>query len=64
VEFWRKRDPIKKLREDALAARWCEIKELEKIEKEVNLSMEDAVQFALNSPEPRPDTALDKVFCQ
>jgi len=62
VEAWRKRDPIKRLREDALAARWCELKELEKIEKEVKLLMEEAVQFALDSPQPRTGTALDHVF--
>ncbi len=64
VEFWRKRDPIKKLHEDSLAAQWCELKELEEIEKQAKLLMEDAAQFALELPEPRPDTALDHVFCQ
>ena len=63
VEAWRKRDPIKKLREDALAGNWCESRDLEQIEKEIKQVMEEAAQFALASPQPREETALDHVLC-
>lgn len=63
VEAWKKRDPIQKLRQDTLAARWCELGELERIDREIQELMEEAVQFALASPQPREQTALDDVLC-
>ncbi len=63
IEAWKERDPIKKLREEALASQWCEATDLEKIEKEIQQSIEEAAQFSLDSPQPGAGTALDHVFC-
>jgi TPP-dependent pyruvate/acetoin dehydrogenase alpha subunit len=63
VETWKKRDPIKKLREGALASHRCELSDFQKIEREIKQLIEEAVEFALDSPQPREETALDHVLC-
>ncbi len=63
IEAWKERDPIKKLREEAIASQWCKATDLEKIEKEIQQSIEEAAQFSLDSPQPGVGTALDHVFC-
>ncbi len=51
-EFWAKRDPLKKLEHDLLEANLASEKELRAIEKEIDSEMNDAIEFALNAPEP------------
>ncbi|HUZ47927.1 MAG TPA: thiamine pyrophosphate-dependent dehydrogenase E1 component subunit alpha [Terriglobia bacterium] len=63
IEAWKERDPIKKLREETLASQWCEVTDLEKIEKEIQQLIEEAAQFSLDSPQPGVGTVLDHVFC-
>jgi TPP-dependent pyruvate/acetoin dehydrogenase alpha subunit len=62
IESWKKRDPMKRLREQSLASGWAAAIEFEKIDTEVSRVMEDAVQFAVKSPEPALSTALDYVL--
>lgn len=62
ITEWKKRDPIKKLREQALASDWAGVKDFEKINTEVSRLIEDAAAFAFNSPQPMADTALNHVF--
>ncbi len=63
VEEWKKRDPIQRLREQALTSKWAHEKELETIEGEVRRVIDEAAAVALKSPEPSAETALDHVFC-
>lgn len=60
VERWRARDPIAAL---ALALDTSGSKEVRgQIEREVEAEIVDAVQFAEQSPQPDPQTALDFVY--
>ena len=63
VEYWKEnRDPIKLfgayMVENGLATQ----EELDKIAADVAKKMEEAVEFAMNSPEPDPAHVLDDVF--
>ena len=49
-----KRDPLKKLKNDLKAAGLISDEELKNIEKEIDLEVNDAVEFALNAKEPDP----------
>ena len=59
---WRERDPIKRLAEYMLNAGICLDSELSEIEKRIEQQVEDAVEFARNSPEPVPEDALRPVY--
>lgn len=63
IESWRDRDPVKKLREQSLAANWCKAKDLDNIDMQIKELIEDAVQFAISSPQPAAETALAHVSC-
>jgi len=54
-EFWAKRDPIKQLEKDICANELVEEKKLREIEKEIDLEVSDAVEFALSAEEPKPE---------
>jgi pyruvate dehydrogenase E1 component alpha subunit len=61
-ELWRKRDPIPRLAKHLLAERICDEKKLREIETEIEDVCEDAVQFALESPEPEPQALYEDMF--
>jgi pyruvate dehydrogenase E1 component alpha subunit len=62
VQAWLRRDPIKNLRE--ILAREHSVTEAEftSIEKEAAAKIDDAVEFALKSPYPAPEEALEDVY--
>ena len=62
IAAWKERDPIKKLREDALANNWMSAEDFERVHAEVKTVLEDAAQFALASPLEDVSTALEHVF--
>jgi len=62
VEDWKKRDPIKLYREKLVAMGTCGVDELEKINQRVKKEIEEAVVFAQNSPDPKPEDALEDVY--
>jgi pyruvate dehydrogenase E1 component alpha subunit len=62
VEEWRKRDPVKLYRENLLKMQVCVVKELEEIDRKVEREIEEAVTFAQNSPDPRPEEAFEDVY--
>jgi pyruvate dehydrogenase E1 component alpha subunit len=64
VEEWKKRDPIQKLRDQALASNWAGKQELDAIDGEIRRLIDEAAAVALKSPEPSAETALDHVFCE
>jgi TPP-dependent pyruvate/acetoin dehydrogenase alpha subunit len=63
VEEWKSRDPIKALREKLLSSEAATSDTIARIDQEVRKWLEDAVQFAKDSPEPIAATVLDHVFC-
>ena len=63
VEEWKKKDPIERLRK-VLEADGVDAGELDKIEQDAADAIAKAVDFALASPEPDPNTVLEGVFCE
>lgn len=64
VEEWRERDPIKRLRQILVADRLTGDSDLDQIEAEIQAMVEEASEFAKNSPWPDPATALDHIFSE
>jgi TPP-dependent pyruvate/acetoin dehydrogenase alpha subunit len=62
VAAWKERDPVRKLKEDAIAARMLTAEDFEKVDSEVAAVLEDAAQFALASALEDESTALRHVF--
>jgi 2-oxoisovalerate dehydrogenase E1 component len=62
VAAWRKKDPILRLREKAIAESWASASEFNDIDSEVNRVIHDAAIFAVDNPQPDVSTALDHVF--
>ena len=62
VALWKKRDPIKALREKSIAGDAATAREFDAIDEETRVWLEDAVEFGRTSPEPDPRTALDFVW--
>lgn len=61
-ELWRKRDPIPRLAKHLLAEKACDQAKLDEIEHEIEDICEDAVQFALDSPDPEPQALYEDMF--
>lgn len=62
VESWKLKDPIKRMRERMIAEGTATAEELDAIEAAAVQAVEEATEFALNSPEPDPATVMDDVF--
>jgi len=63
-EFWGEKDPIKKLKNDLITAGLVSNDELKSIEKEIDLEVNDAVEFALNAPEPDPSELTKYIWAE
>lgn len=64
VDEWRERDPIKRLRQILVADRLTSESDLDEIEAEIQAMVEEASEFAKNSPWPDPATALDHIYSE
>lgn len=64
VEEWKKKCPIRRLKEYLIRNKIETEKRLEKIEHEAMKQVEEASQFAINSPEPDPVDVMEDVFCE
>jgi pyruvate dehydrogenase E1 component alpha subunit len=62
VEAWLSKDPIKRLKEKLLQTKMLTETEIAKIEKELSAKIDEAVKFALESPYPVPEEALEDVY--
>jgi len=62
VEQWKKRCPIRRLRQMLISSGGLTEREAEKMEQEVKKQIEDAIKFADESPYPDPEEALRDVF--
>ncbi len=59
---WMERDPIKTFRERLITEKIVNEQEIEDLEKESRKLIEEAVQFAENSPFPEPEEAFEDLF--
>lgn len=63
-EFWFSRDPIKKLAAYLIEQNLSTAEELKAIDKRIQATIEDAVHFAQESPEPDPNELYRFVFAE
>lgn len=63
-EFWRKRDPIPAFEAHALEHDLMTQAEFDSIKQEIQAVVDDAVEFALDSPEPTVDELYRFVFAE
>ncbi len=62
VDEWKEKCPIKRFREYLISNKMFTESELDEIEKNVDRRVEEATQFAIDSPEPDVLTVMDDVF--
>ena len=62
VEEWLAKDPVKRFKEKLLQTNVLTEDEVQKIEKEVSAEIEEATKFAMQSPYPKPEEALEDVY--
>ena len=62
IAAWKERDPVKKLKDDAIAAKELSKEDFDRVDTEVAEVLEEAAQFALASPLEQEATALRYVF--
>ncbi len=62
VEEWKKKDPIKRLRQQMVQNKMATDAELDEIEQNVLRELDEAVKFAQESPEPAPEEALEDIY--
>ena len=63
-EFWAKRDPLKKLKNDLTNSGLISAEELKNIEKYIDQEVQDAVEFALSAPEPDPKELTKYIWAE
>jgi 2-oxoisovalerate dehydrogenase E1 component len=64
VDAWKARDPIKRLRERLLDERIASADELDRIDEKVQSIVEEAHEFAKNSPWPDPAGAATHIYSE
>ncbi len=64
VEQWKKRDPIAMFRQRAVEGGKIPAAELDAIDASIKKEMEQAVEFARQSPEPEVEAALQDIFTE
>ncbi len=62
VEAWKKRDPIARLRTHLITNGILREEEAAEIEEEARKAIEEAVKFAMESPEPSPEDIEKEVY--
>jgi len=62
VEEYRRKDPIPRFRHTLMDEGRVEPIELDSIDNEIRQEIADAVEFARQSPEPDPSTAMDYIY--
>jgi pyruvate dehydrogenase E1 component alpha subunit len=62
VEDWLRKDPIQRLRREIIKGRHVSDAELQDLERAVAKNVESAVEFAMESPDPSSEEALDDIY--
>lgn len=63
INEWKQRCPITRLRETLLHSQVASAATLQAIDEDVKRWLDDAIEFAKQSPQPLPSTVQDHVFC-
>lgn len=63
-EHWMARDPIELYRKRLLSDGIVSEKEIAELHERMRMEIAEAIEFARNSPDPRPEDALRHVFCE
>lgn len=63
LEMFKKRDPIEMLKSKALKMGWLTQEQIEEMDKKIEQIVEEAVEFALSSPEPPAEELYTDVYC-
>ena len=64
VGDWRARDPIDQLKAKLIRDKLLAEKELEALDVSIGKEIDDAVEFAENSPSPAPEDALEDIYAE
>jgi pyruvate dehydrogenase E1 component alpha subunit len=62
VEEWKKKCPVAFMEQQLLEMGIMDANELKTINAEIMLQVQEAVEFAINSPLPNPEDALEDIF--
>ena len=62
IDSWKEKDGLKKLRNKILELNYATEEELQKLEADVDRQIDEAVEFAKNSPEPSLDTLEEDIY--
>ncbi len=62
VQEWQARDPIRRLAERMMAQGWLDQASFQALQEDVAREIQEAVAFAMESPEPDPATILEGVY--
>jgi len=62
VERWREQDPIERVKRTALERGAVPADEIADLEQSIEAQIEDAVEFARNSPDPTPDQLMTDIY--
>jgi len=62
VEEWLAKDPIKRFKQKLLQTNTLTEPQIQQIEKEITVEIEETVKFAMESPYPTPEEALEDVY--
>jgi len=62
VEAWLAKDPIKRFKERLVQTNTLTESEVQQIERKISVKIDEAVRFALESPCPAPEEALEDVY--
>jgi TPP-dependent pyruvate/acetoin dehydrogenase alpha subunit len=62
IASWKARDPVAKLRTQVLEAKIAEAGDFDAIDAEVRKLIDEAAEFALQSPQPDVETAFEHVY--
>lgn len=62
VEEWMRKDPIIRFREELINGAILTEAEADEIDNEVTVAVEESARFAVASPHPKPEEALEDVF--
>src|SRR5437879_8913443 len=62
VERWRQQDPIERVKAVAIDHGALSGAEIDSLEKQIEAQIDEAVEFARNSPEPTPDQLMTDIY--
>jgi len=62
IEEWMKKCPIDRFKKFLLDQKVTKEANLQKIDEQIQVEIEEAIEFAKNSPEPEPEDALKDVY--